>query len=126
MKKIEEIKQAYNKEITKKPHSWAESLAHANKLTNLKKELSEAEADDRSKSTFDPLLGVKFTDEFGRVLPVTVEPSWVNQTKEGTTVLTYMVKDIDSQVHTFKRRVTVSKHQISAYGIENVEISYRD
>jgi len=116
------IKDEYLKEVAIKPKSWAESLAHSERLKNLREELEMEESGAKEKATFDPMKGVKFVDQFGNALTATVEPTWVNQTKEGTTELTYQVKDIDGGVHSFTRKITVSRYRIEASGIDDTKI----
>jgi len=118
------FKDEYLKEAAVKPNSWAESLLHANKLEELKRELETEESGAKEKSTFDPMQGVKFVDQFGDVLPTTVEPTWVDQTKEGVTELKYEVTDPDGEKYRFNRKITVSKYQIKVSGIDDINLEY--
>jgi len=102
----------------------SESLLHANKLEELKRELETEESGAKEKSTFDPMQGVKFVDQFGDVLPTTVEPTWVDQTKEGVTELKYEVTDPDGEKYRFNRKITVSKYQIKVSGIDDINLEY--
>ncbi|WP_057881659.1 hypothetical protein [Companilactobacillus kimchiensis] len=153
MTEIDKAIITYLEELTVEPNSMATSLVHVNKIHNLQTTLEEAsfqgnaKAKDaleigqrysnkmklktdransvaKEKSTFDPMTGVKATDWLGNDLSVTVKPTWVDQTKSGTTRLTYRVSDRNKQVHYFNREVTVLDSDIKISGINDIDIPY--
>lgn len=106
------------------PNSAAAARLHTERINQLNRTILNWNDNKEAQrvSNFDPSAGVKFTDQNGTELPFEVKPTWVDQTKVGVTRLEYKVTLPNSEVRKYERRVRVSKYEVQAFGISDLQV----